>query len=285
MNWPGFLTDTDLFTEAEIAVHPLYRDFLIPRGLQAVAGTHIGCAADGELVLTIWGFPTHELARANVPALNSLRPHLARASMVAAQLQLDRARSAVETLALMNVPSAILGQHRRLLVTNDLFNSHLFNFARDTPKGLHLSDINADASLGAVLSRLEDARAGGASLPLRLPAERRAVLHVLPVCGAARDLIVGARALLVLTTPQLSHSLSAALIRILFDLTPAEATLAEQLCKTGRLDSAAERLSITEGTARQHLKAIFSKTGVHSQTELLVLLSQYNSSLAFGEAL
>jgi DNA-binding CsgD family transcriptional regulator len=275
----GFLTDTDLLSEAELATQPVYRDFLIPRGLQATAATHVGCAPAGDLILSIWGFPSHALARASVPALDQLRPHLARASMLAARLQLERVRSAVEALALINVPSAILGQRRRVLASNSLFDKRLLTFGHDTPSGLQLSDDRANATFGDVLTQLEDARAGGASLPIRLRADRRAVLHVLPVRGAARDLMTGARALLVLTAPGRSHSPSLALIQGLFDLAPAEAKLAQALSETETVKSAARRLDITEGTARTQLKSIFSKTGVHSQSQLLVMLNQYNVSV------
>jgi DNA-binding CsgD family transcriptional regulator len=275
LNRAGFLTDTDLFSEAEMAIQPVYKDFLIPRGLQASAATHVGCAADGELVLSLWGFLNHASVRAAVPALDALRPDLARASMLAAQLQLKRAQSAVETLALINVPAAILGNRRRALASNALFDARLASFGHDTPTGIHLSDVRAEKAFGDLLTKLDGTCAGGASLPLRLTAEKRAVLHVLPIRGAARDLMTGARALLLLAAPGRRHPPSEALIRGLFDFTPAEARLARALCDTITLKNAAKCLGITEGTARTELKSIFRKTAVSSQSELLVLLTEY----------
>jgi len=64
------------------------------------------------------------------------------------------------------------------------------------------------------------------------------------------------------------------MVRRLFDLTPAEASLALALANGLTLDEAADQLNIRKNTARAHLRAIFSKIGVTRQTTLVrVLLS------------
>jgi DNA-binding CsgD family transcriptional regulator len=64
------------------------------------------------------------------------------------------------------------------------------------------------------------------------------------------------------------------MVRRLFDLTPAEASLALALANGLTLDEAADQLTIRKNTARAHLRAIFSKIGVTRQTTLVrVLLS------------
>lgn len=55
----------------------------------------------------------------------------------------------------------------------------------------------------------------------------------------------------------------------LFQLTPAETSLAIQLANGLSLDEASEVLNIRRNTARAHLRSIFSKTGVRRQTELV----------------
>ena len=55
----------------------------------------------------------------------------------------------------------------------------------------------------------------------------------------------------------------------LFQLTPAETSLAIQLANGLSLEEAAEALNIRRNTARAHLRSIFSKTGVRRQTELV----------------
>jgi len=70
------------------------------------------------------------------------------------------------------------------------------------------------------------------------------------------------------------------IVRQLYDLTPAETALSMELVNGSSLDEAAEALHVRRNTARAHLRAIFSKTGVSRQTELVRLL--LNSVLALG---
>jgi len=60
-----------------------------------------------------------------------------------------------------------------------------------------------------------------------------------------------------------------AMARQLFNFTPAETALALELANGLSLEEAAENLNIMRNTARAHLRAIFSKTGVRRQAELV----------------
>jgi DNA-binding CsgD family transcriptional regulator len=62
------------------------------------------------------------------------------------------------------------------------------------------------------------------------------------------------------------------MVRRLFGLTPAEASLALALANGLTLDQAADGLNIRKNTARAHLRSIFSKIGVTRQTTLVRVL-------------
>jgi DNA-binding CsgD family transcriptional regulator len=66
----------------------------------------------------------------------------------------------------------------------------------------------------------------------------------------------------------------------LYNLTPAETTLALELANGLSLEEASEILNIRRNTARAHLRSIFSKTGVRRQTELVRIM--LNSVVALG---
>lgn len=70
------------------------------------------------------------------------------------------------------------------------------------------------------------------------------------------------------------------LVQRLFHFTPAEAKLALLLTDGLSLDEAAEAMKIRKNTARAHLRAIFSKTGVTRQITLVRLL--LTSVASFG---
>ena len=64
-------------------------------------------------------------------------------------------------------------------------------------------------------------------------------------------------------------SVSSSVAKELFDFTPAETALALELANGLSLEDTAEKLGIMRNTARAHLRAIFSKTGVRRQAELV----------------
>jgi DNA-binding CsgD family transcriptional regulator/PAS domain-containing protein len=65
---------------------------------------------------------------------------------------------------------------------------------------------------------------------------------------------------------------SQTVLKRLYGLTPAESTLALKLLEGMTVDEASEQLHISRNTARCQLRAIFAKTGVTRQTELVRLL-------------
>ena len=83
-----------------------------------------------------------------------------------------------------------------------------------------------------------------------------------------------------LRDPESKSQGSIDLLRRLFDLTHAEALLAQLLARGLTLDEAAEQCNIRRNTARAHLRSIFSKMGVTRQTELVRLV--LNSVVQLG---
>ena len=77
------------------------------------------------------------------------------------------------------------------------------------------------------------------------------------------------RVAIFLRNPEQKGQGSLDVIRRLFELTHAEASLALLLANGLTLDEAAEQLNVRRNTARAHLRAIFSKMGVTRQTELV----------------
>jgi DNA-binding CsgD family transcriptional regulator len=57
-------------------------------------------------------------------------------------------------------------------------------------------------------------------------------------------------------------------------LRPAEAKLAALIASGISLEAAAERLGVARDTARNQLKAVFTKTDTHRQAELVALLAR-----------
>jgi DNA-binding CsgD family transcriptional regulator len=97
--------------------------------------------------------------------------------------------------------------------------------------------------------------------------------------GITTDALSPCQALLVLIDLEQRSRISDTLLRACFKLTAAEAKLAVRIASGTDLDAASEKLRITRATARAQLRSIFAKTGVHRQSELVVLLSKLVGAL------
>jgi DNA-binding CsgD family transcriptional regulator len=81
-------------------------------------------------------------------------------------------------------------------------------------------------------------------------------------------------AMVLITDPEPGARAKLEALRERYGLTRAEAAFALEIVKGGGRRATAERLGITDGTARSHLSKIFDKTGVSRQAELVRLLLQ-----------
>lgn len=75
-----------------------------------------------------------------------------------------------------------------------------------------------------------------------------------------------------ISDPEQQSSAPKEIVSTLFNLTPAEASLAMLLANGLTKDEASKELGISTNTARAHLRSIFSKTGVTRQTMLVRLI-------------
>lgn len=85
----------------------------------------------------------------------------------------------------------------------------------------------------------------------------------------------GPLALVTVHDPQTRLRLDTDGLADLFALSPAELRVAEVLVDGHSPAIVAQLLSLSEGTVRTHLRAIFKKTGTHRQAELVRLLTRF----------
>lgn len=213
-----------------------------------------------------------------VQALDRMRPHLARASVMAMHQSLERAQTLVAALQAVGLPAAALAGDGCVLACNAAFE--------DTPAlrpaafgqlGFESPEVQALFQQALLQAAAGPAQTMTRSIPV--PAARNVatstplVLHLIPVRGAAHDIFVRTVHLLVATPFGHTTALpDLSLLHGLFDLTPREAQLAMALAEGLSLRDAAARHGIQYSTARTHLERIFHKTGVRQQTQLVLLL-------------
>jgi DNA-binding CsgD family transcriptional regulator len=100
------------------------------------------------------------------------------------------------------------------------------------------------------------------------------VLQVLPVHPAARTPFLGARALLLLAVAGTKQSHATNTLMEAFGLSRAETRVATEIADGKSTEDIALTLGVSRETVRTQLRAVFSKTGTHRQSELVALLNR-----------
>jgi DNA-binding CsgD family transcriptional regulator len=101
---------------------------------------------------------------------------------------------------------------------------------------------------------------------------------------SARDLSQPS-VVIFISDPQQKRSAPAAVLADLFGFTRAESGLALLLANGLSLDQASNELGVSRNTAKSHLSAIFSKTGLTRQAKLVELILKSVAPLVASETL
>jgi DNA-binding CsgD family transcriptional regulator len=273
----GFLVDIDFFTPEELDREPIYRDLYRSRlKVGSVAGTAIPIPT-GERATFVLGrrIERGPMERAVIQQLDELRPHLARSALLSARLQLERARVASETLAVIGLPALVLNEQGKVLAANHLIETLTGYVQWRAHDRLSLSDGAADRLLRDAIATID--LTGGPSVrsfPVRdMNADVMMVAHVVPIRLSARDIFVRCAAVLILTPVALPQAPPVELVQSLFDLTPAEARVARGLAAGKTVDDIATAGGTSATTIRTQVRGVLEKTGRHRQVDIVALLT------------
>jgi DNA-binding CsgD family transcriptional regulator len=272
----GFLRDDDIYTRAEMKSDPFYRDILYPRGLGWAAGMAFPLPTGERLSVNLEReYARGPVEREAIERLDALRPHLARSGLLAARLQLERARAAGEALARIGLAAAVLGPMGKVLAANALIEAMSERVQWRADDRLSLKDRRADRSLRGAMDAIGAPGAPGVrSFPVR-DGEGRSVMvaHLVPMRLSARDIFLRAAALLVLTPLAAPQAPPVELVRSLFDLTPAEARVARDLAGGKTVNDIASDGAVSLNTIRAHVRGVLQKTGCSRQVDVITLLA------------
>lgn len=272
----SFLTDHDVFTDEEMNNHPLYRDFLRPRGLGWSARTSVRMPTGDNIVMNIEkAFKDGPMSDANISVLNEMRPHLARAALMSARLQLERARAATDAMTMLGLPALLFDTKARVLASNKLIEDMPEQIIFKAFGGIALADKRANALLiQAIASAAKELHTAPYSFSVcdefGIPSK---IAHIVPICGESRDVFIRSAGMLVLTPVNSNQSPSTDLIQGLFDLTAAEARVARGVAKGETLEQIANSNAVSVNTVRTQLRNILEKTGCHRQQEVATLMN------------
>lgn len=280
------VSDRHVVTEAEIATHPFYAEFLAGYGLRWFAGMSISPSRSMHAVLSVQRLAQREPYSDEELALVTQLGRHVEASLRLGMRLMDAELAALsfsDALVRLGVGVFLLDGSGRVLLSNPAGERVLG--VGLTLRNRQLSAVGAPqhAALGAAIkSALGD-------LPGTWTESHRPILlggdgthrfmaaYVLPVRARAdrpaEMVLRNARALVVVRGSDLADPPDPTIVRDLLGLTLGEARVASLVGHGLPPRDAAEKLGIAEETARNTLKRVFAKIGVSRQSELAALLS------------
>jgi DNA-binding CsgD family transcriptional regulator len=157
---------------------------------------------------------------------------------------------------------------------NNLFQAMVPFVIQDRRERVAFVDTKADGLLADALRCLKASNTNArSSIPVRATETTPAfIVHLVPIVGAANDIFSSASSLMVITVVAAGGSPSEAIIKGLFDLSPAEARIAAKIVNGANVGQIAVETGVAAGTIRKQLKSIFAKTGVTRQADLVGML-------------
>lgn len=270
-------TYADLTDLAWFRSTALFNEWWLPQG---VGGGSLGAKLIGDGRVTAFltvhaGRGKEGFERKESAGFEVLIPHLIRAVQIQRKLQLAGIRSS-NGLARIAAEVAIVDREARLLDSSQQALRRLIS----------LGLLIADTSMGQIVSpdgRLErlirDAsrRSDGGHVDVPRPSGGPIRLTVIPCAESNADLpcvvsIDRPAALIWISEPGEAERARRERLIAAHGLTLAEARVAIEAAKGDGRAAVAARLGIRETTVRAHLSAIFDKTGVRRQAELVRLV-------------
>jgi DNA-binding CsgD family transcriptional regulator/PAS domain-containing protein len=272
------VTDHDILAPEEMERAGLYSESLIPHGLRWFAG--IGFWAGPAL----WGLTIQRTDREgpfshqDKRLLAQLSQRLSEAGTLSYAVGQLVVAGMTNALQLVRQAALALDRSGVVLDVNQAAEQLFDDEIRVGNRRLLLRDKKARSALHAFVDQMRTAPDSEtlsiAPIVVHRRRKRPLIISVLPVDGPARTPFLGARALLALSDLELETKPQPTAVARAFGLSPAETMLASLLASGLSPRQAAEELGVTYETARTQLKAVFAKTGVHRQAELVALLKR-----------
>ncbi|MBO9099388.1 LuxR family transcriptional regulator [Rhizobium sp. K1/93] len=272
-NEPRFLLDTDVMSAEEMRESSYYQNFMLPHGCYWHAGTSIIAASGDTIKLSVHrSFEAGPLAPKSIDQLTALRPHLARASLIAARLRFQQVKIALDALDAMGFMAAAI-KNGRLLQAGANFAKLIPSVIEDRSDKIVFKAQSANR-YWANLIEGKVLRYGGSFPIAATELFSSMVVHILPIAGSAHDVFGTADALIAVTEASRELAVADGTLMGLYDLTPAESEVAREIAAGRDVNSIAKLRGVSTGTIRVQLHSIFEKTGARRQSELTRLISQ-----------
>ncbi|MGH6769757.1 MAG: helix-turn-helix transcriptional regulator [Xanthobacteraceae bacterium] len=279
----GVCCEAELFTEDEIKRDPMRQEFCRPYNMGAFAAQLVTPMPDFVVAFSVQrAVALGHFEKRDLEALKLLGRHAARALLISARLAGVRRLGQTVTQALerFDCGALVVDRDLKILFANEpaerLFGDGLAAVQGRLHSTHRMWRDALNRFLVSVLQKCpEPAELGPIALPR--PSGRRPLLvQAVPISIAQDDegLACGPAALVIVVDPERQGDYGVTQLLRLLGLTPSEARLAELIGAGRSRAAAADALGISEATASDAIKQVYSKLDISRQSELVRLVER-----------
>jgi DNA-binding CsgD family transcriptional regulator/PAS domain-containing protein len=276
------VTDQDIVTPEEMRRCGYYKDLQTPHGVPwwAAVGFRAGSA--------LWGLTLHRSDQQGpfeadeTRVLAQISERLTDVATLSKAVGRQVLLGISNALELVRQPAIALDRQGCVLEANaaaqNLFGTEIGIRERRLWVRDRLAKFRLDSLVDQVRTSADDAVVRAWPIAVRRECLPLLLIRALPIPGPARSPFLGARILLILSNLVPKARPDPAVLREIFGLTHMEAKVASVISTGASPEQAAVEMGIAVVTARNHLKAVFAKTGTHRQSELVALLAALSAN-------
>lgn len=271
-------TDDMLLSRDELETSPFFNEWSAPQGYRTVMGVTLASSQTQRYELQL---PSSRAFNADKRHLvQSLAPHIARSAQITGLVSTAHAHAAdlLSALDRTGKSALLIDDKGRLLLASPVAERLLAEGSGlSIADGLLVAAKAADS--GALRRMLKLAQTGhpsGTSLTITRANRSPLSLLAVPVSREEAWAPSHARLLLLISDPEIDLAQRQQKFGRHFGLTTAELGVAVEICRGGSRSDVARRRGVSDATARSQLTAIFDKTGVRRQADLVRLLHEFS---------
>jgi DNA-binding CsgD family transcriptional regulator len=279
------VTVDEVFGDTGWLTSELYKQFLKPADIRYIMGADLRTESGVECRFRVCrNHESRNFAARDKAFCALLLPHLRRAVELHSRLDIVESERTLYASAIdrMLVGTVTLDESGAIMRTNSVADEILAesNGLRIAHGTVEATDAQENRNLQRLVRHALMGHFGTAApiveaMPITRGCDKAklgVLVRTIPLSDQSEDNKRRPATVLFLRDPDRKSQGSQEIVRKLFDLTPAETSLAMLLTNGLTLEEAAEELGISKNTARAHLRAIFSKTGVTRQATLVRIL-------------
>jgi DNA-binding CsgD family transcriptional regulator/PAS domain-containing protein len=276
----GVFEGDEICPYRELVKTDMYREFLNPLKLHHTTYMVLSMSPRKYEFISMWrGVGRTQLNQESRQLLQLVMPHIQTALQVRQVLgnAEHRARNAEAMLDLSTTSAVLLDENGDIVFMNEVARRMTEENDGMKISGDKLAPTNPASrmdfhSLVLAAAALNHEHPGGA-IAFQRPSGKRA-LHVLVAPFRPTDALRShARVLVLATDPEVKVNFPDAILRALYDLTPAETEIANGLLTGFSLEEISQLRRVSVATVRSQMKSLLGKTQTTRQTDLVRLLS------------